>query len=151
MGNNTADIATTEDMSVNQKLFIRYFTAILIDLVVLNLFAEFWWRVTIESFSVSLYAAAILQLLLKLTLALEHRSANYFNAKTGVGARVMRYLSAWAILFASKFVILWVINFAFGNSIEFGGPLHGVGTLIIILVVMLLMERSVLRLYRWLA
>jgi len=34
-----------------QQLFIRYFTAILIDLTVLNLFDEYWDNVVIESFT----------------------------------------------------------------------------------------------------
>lgn len=42
MGNNVAELATTQGMSTNQRLFLRYFTATLIDLVVLKLFAEFW-------------------------------------------------------------------------------------------------------------
>lgn len=151
MASNSAEVAISKEMSNRQKLFLRYFTAILIDLVVLNLFAEFWHRVTVESFLISLFAAAVLQLLLKLTLAMEHQCATYFNAKPGTLARVMRFVGAWAILFLSKFVILWVIDFAFGHRITFGGPLHGVGTLIIVLVVMVLSERMILRLYQWLA
>jgi hypothetical protein len=63
----------------------------------------------------------------------------------------MRFLSAWTILFASMFVILWAINFAFGDSIKFGGPLQGVVALILVLVVMVTIEELVQRLYRWLA
>lgn len=151
MGNNVAETASSGGMSANQKFFLSYFTAILIDLVVLNLFAEFWHRVTVESFLVSLFAAAILQVLLKITLAIEHHTAKYFNAKQGTWARVMRYVGAWAILFISKFIILWVIDFAFGDKITFGGPLHGVGTLIIVLVAMVLIERAILSFYEWLA
>jgi hypothetical protein len=98
-----------------------------------------------------LFAAALLQLLLKTTLALEHHVANYFNSKTGTWAKFMRYASAWGILFASKFVILGMINFAFGNSIKFSGPLHGVAALIVVLIVMVAIEEAIARLYRWLA
>ncbi len=69
MGNNVAGLAITGETSTNQRLFLRYFTATLIDLVVLNLFAEFWVRVTVESFLVSLFAAALLQLLLKIPVS----------------------------------------------------------------------------------
>lgn len=151
MGNTVTETASNEGMSANQKLFLSYFTAILIDLVVLNLFAEFWHRVTVESFLVSLFAAVILQVLLKITLAIEHHTAKYFNAKSGAWARVMRYVGAWAILLISKFIILWVIDLMFGDKITFGGPLHGAGTLIIVLLVMVLIERSILRFYQWLA
>ena len=75
--------ASAQSPSTSQKLFIRYFTAILIDLVVLNLFVEYSQYVDVHSFTISLLAAVLLQVLLKLTLAVEHRIAAYFNAKKG--------------------------------------------------------------------
>ena len=84
-------------------------------------------------------------------LALEHHAADYFNSKSGTWAKFMRCASAWCILFASKFVILQMINFTFGNSIQFSGPIHGVVALIVVLMVMVIMEEAVVRLYQWLA
>ena len=46
--------ATAEAPSNSQRLFVRYFTAILIDLLVLNLFVEYSENVTIDSFTMSL-------------------------------------------------------------------------------------------------
>ena len=134
--------------SNRQRLFLRYFTAILIDLVVLNLFVEYSESVTIDSFTVSLFAALVLQILLKSTMALEHRLAAYFNARQGSFAKFMRYISAWVVLFGSKFVILGAIDLAFGDSVVFAGPLHGLVVLIIVLVTMLLAEEAVVRIYR---
>jgi hypothetical protein len=147
MSNNFPDLASAEALSTNQRLFLRYFTAILIDLVVLNVFAEYWHHVTIHSFTISLCAAVLLQVLLKLTLAIEHRVADYFNSKGGTKARAMRFVSACAILFLSKFVILGAINFAFGDSIVFSGPLHGVVAFIVVVVVMLAAEEAIVRFY----
>jgi hypothetical protein len=141
--------ASARTPSTNQALFLRYFTAILIDLVVLNLFAEYWEHVVIDSFTISLIAAFVLQVLLKLTLALEHRVAAFFNAKSGAMARFMRFFSAWAILFLSKFVILWVVNLAFGDAVYFGGPLHGVVAFIVVVMAILAAEELIVRLYRW--
>lgn len=87
----------------------------MIDLTVLNLFDEYWDWVVIESFTISLLAALLLQVLLRITLKIEHRIAAYFNSKPGTIAKVMRVLSAWAVLFGSKFVILEAINTAFGD------------------------------------
>ena len=75
--------ASAQSPSTSQKLFIRYFTAILIDLVVLNLFVEYSRYVVVHSFTISLLAAVLLQVLLKLTLAVEHRIAAYFKAMKG--------------------------------------------------------------------
>jgi hypothetical protein len=151
MNSNFPEVASAKAISSKQQLFLRYFTAILVDLTVLNIFAEHWSHVTIHSFTISLFAAVLLQVLLKLTLMIEHRAANYFNSKQGAAARVMRYFSAWAILFISKFVILGAINFAFGDSIVFSGPVHGVVAFIIVVVVMLAAEEAIVRIYRRLA
>jgi hypothetical protein len=147
MSNNYPEVASAEAMSTNQRVFLRYFTAILIDLVVLNVFAEYWHHVTIHSFTISLCAAVLLQVLLKLTLAIERRVAGYFNSKEGTSAKAMRFISAWAILFLSKFVILGAVNFAFGDHIIFSGPIHGVAAFIVVIVVMLVAEEAIVRFY----
>jgi len=131
-----------------QRLFMRYFTAILVDLAVLNLFAEYWDRVVIASFTVSLFAAILLQLLLRVTVAIEHRAAEHFNAKSGGLARFMRYASAWIILFGSKFAILGALHLFFGDSVHFVGAVHGIVPLLTVIVAMLVAEELVVRVYR---
>jgi hypothetical protein len=143
--------ASAELPSNKQRLFVRYFTAILIDLVVLNLFVEYSEHVVIDSFTVSLFAAVLLQVLLKLTIALEHRVGAYFKARQGGFARFMRYFSAWLLLFGSKFVILEAIAIAFGDNVYFGGPLHGLVVLIAAIITMLVAEEAIVQLYRRLA
>lgn len=141
-------IALTEEMNNSQRLFVRYLVAVLIDLTVLNLFDEFWALVTVDPFSVSVLAAVLLQVLLKATLVLEHKVAAWFNAKSGGFARFMRYFTAWLILFGSKFVMLGAIDFAFGDDVVFAGPLHGVVSFIVVIVVMLAAEEVAVRIYR---
>jgi len=141
-------IALTEEMNNSQKLFVRYLVAVLIDLTVLNLFDEFWALVTVDPFSVSVLAAILLQVLLKATLVLEHKVAAWFNAKSGGFARFMRYFTAWLILFGSKFVMLGAIDFAFGDDVLFMGPLHGVVSFIVVVMVMLVAEEVAVRIYR---
>lgn len=140
--------ASAELPSTRQKLFIRYFTAILIDLTVLNLFVEYSENVVIDSFTISLLAAVLLQILLKLTIALEHRAAAYFKAKPGGFAKFLRFFTAWLILFGSKFVILEALSFAFGDAVYFGGRFHGLLTLIVVVIVMLVAEEAIVQLYR---
>lgn len=140
--------ASAERPTSRQKLFLRYFTGVLIDLAVLNLFVEYSKNVVIDSFTISLFAAVLLQVLLKATIALEHRVAAYFKAKPGGFAKFLRYFTAWLILFGSKFVILEALVFAFGDDVYFGGPFHGVVTLIVVVVVMLIAEEAVVQIYR---
>lgn len=133
-----------------QRLFVRYYLAILIDLVVLNLFVEYSDHVRIDSFTTSLFAAILLQVLLRLTIAIEHRVAAFFKAMQSRFAVFMRYFSAWLLLFGSKFVILEAIAFAFGDNVQFVGRFHGLLALILVIVTMLLAEEVTARIYRWL-
>lgn len=142
---------TAEPPSSKQRLFFRYLMAILIDLVVLNLFDEYSEKVSIDSFTVSLFAAVLLQVLLRLTIVIEHQVAVYFNARPGGLMKFFRFFFAWLVLFGSKFVILEALTFAFGDSVRFEGAYNGIVTLIIVIVTLLLTEEAVARLYRKLA
>jgi hypothetical protein len=137
-----------EAPSNRQRSFVRYFTAILIDLVVLNLFVEYSAHVSIDSFTTSLLAAILLQVLLKLTIALEHRLAAFFKARGGGLMTFLRFFVAWLVLFGSKFVILEAITFAFGDKVRFSGAFHGIVALIAVIVAMLVAEEAIVRLYR---
>ncbi len=134
--------------SDSQRVFLRYFTAILVDLVMLNLFAEYWDRVYVSSFTISLLAAVVFAALLKLTLAVEHWVAAYFKGKPGAFMTFMRFFCAWLVLFGSKFVILEALDVAFGDNVRFEGRCHGIVPLIIVAIVMLLAEELVVRIYR---
>ena len=137
--------------STHQQMFVRYFTSILIDLTVLNFFDEFWAYVKIESFTISLFTAVLLQVLLKLTIAFEHRIANYFKEKAGIKAKIQRLLLTWAIMFSSKFVIMEAVDFAFGDKVVFGGPFHGLAAFFILVIVMLIAEHAIVKLCHSLA
>ena len=108
-------------LTFRQRLFVRYLLAILIDLMVLNLFVEYWSAIIIDSFTISILAAIMLQLLLRAILIADDRIAHYFNKKGGKGAKVKRFFSAWALSFGSKFIILFLIDLAFGVHVEFSG------------------------------
>jgi hypothetical protein len=137
--------------SKRQRVFFRYLTATLVDLLVLGLFVQYWDKVSSDSFTITLLAAVLLQVLLKLTLALEHRLAAFFNARPGGFAKFMRFFSAWLVLFGSKFVILEALSFAFGDGLRFHGRFHGIVPLIVVVVTMLLVEAVLVKFYRRLA
>ena len=140
-----------EAPSNSQRLFVRYYTGFLMDLVVLNLFVEYWDKVSVDTFTTTLWAALLLQVLLKLTIALEHKAMDFFNARGGGINTFLKYFVAWLILFGSKFVILEALAQAFGDKVKFGGIWHGIVTLIVVVVVMLIAEELIVRVYRNLA
>lgn len=139
------------NLSNHQHLFIKYTLAVLVDLTVLNLFNEYWDYVYIEFFTLSLFAAILLQFLLQATIIIEHRAANYFKAKTGLSAKIQRGVSTWGILFISKLIILEAINFVFGDSVVFSGPFHGLVAFIVVVTGIIIAEQLITKIYRSLA
>ncbi|WP_439136297.1 hypothetical protein [Pseudomaricurvus sp.] len=134
--------------SSRQKLFVRYTLAILIDLVVLGLFNQFWGRVHVETFSVALMAAAMMQLLLQGTFKVEHYVSDYFKAKSGTAAKCAYGVTAWFILFVSKFIMLGAIEVVFSGQIHFEGHFHGAIPFITVVAVMIAAEEVIVRIYR---
>lgn len=137
--------------SKRQQLFFKYGFLVLIDLTVLNLFNEYWGLVFIESFSISLLAALLLQILLRVAIALEHRIAKLFDGMSGKKAKILRGISAWAVIFVSKVVILEAINILFGSSVLFSGPIHGLVAFILVVTGIIVAEQLFSWIYRSLA
>jgi len=123
-------------VSFRQRLILRFLIAILIDLIILNLFVEFWDKIIIDSFYISLLTALLLQIMLRFTMYIEHKVAEYMTSKNLKGGKFLRGFVAWAILFGSKFVMLWVVDLKFGDRVEF----IGVIPFILMLFSMLIME-----------
>jgi hypothetical protein len=142
---------SAETPSNRQRMFLRYYTGFLMDLMVLNLFAEYSDKVDVDTFTTSLWAAVLLQVLLKATIALEHKAMDQFKGKTGGWNTLLKYFIAWLILFGSKFVILEALAQVFGDKVKFLGIWHGIVTLIVVVVVMLVAEEIMVRIYRRLA
>ena len=130
-------------MTFRQMIFVRYLMAILIDLVVLNLFVEYWDAVVIDSFTISILAAFILQILLRATMILEHKVASYFKSKPGKINVFLRWFSAWGILFGSKFIILFIIDVIFGDRVDFSNVL----VFIVVIIAIILCEVGITALY----
>ena len=141
--------ATHVTYTKNQQWFVRFFTVILIDLLVLNLFDEYWENVKIPSFTISLLTAILLQVLLRVTIRIEHRISAFFDQKSGGFNKFLKLFSLWAVLFGSKFVILGAIDLAFGEEVLFLGAYHGIITFIVVIVVMLLAENLVTKMNQW--
>ena len=137
--------------SDRQRLFVLFFTGTLIDLVVLGLFADLSKNVEVDSFTTMLLAAIVMQILLKATIALEHRVLARFKGKAGKAWTALKFFVAWLILFGSKFVILEALALVFGDRVQFHGLWHGIIWLIAVAVAMVAVEELVVRVYRRLA
>lgn len=143
MTSKTAGPEKGQWVSARQGRFIRYMLYVLVDLTVLNLFVQFWDRVVIDSFTISLFTAALLQVMLKATIAIEHRIGRYFRARSGTRALILRVLATWAVLFGSKFVILEAVDIVFGEDVELGGLVP----FIVLAIALLAAETILTRIY----
>ncbi len=130
-----------------QQLFIKYTLVVLIDLVVLGFFNQYWDYVFIETFTIALLTAMLLQFLLQVSIKIEHYVAGLLERK-GFTGKAHRAISAWAVLFVSKLVILEAIDLSFGDSIEFSGPIHGVVAFLTVVIVIIIAEQLIAWIYR---
>ena len=104
----------------NQERFASWMTDVLVYTVVLNLFVEYWDAIVIDSFTISLFTAVLLKLLLDILTGVEHRVAHYFQQREGTLYKVLGVASIFAILFLGKLVILEVVDIVFGDHVDLG-------------------------------
>ena len=90
-------------------------------IVVLNLFVEYVPKVVTESFTISIFTAVVLKLLIDAIARLEHRVRDWFKRREGSGWRAFGLVTMFSILFFSKFVVLEVIDIVFGDRVTLGG------------------------------
>ena len=119
-----------------QQVFASWATDVLVFIVVLNLFVEYLPRVVTESFTISIFTAVVLKLLIEAIAGLEHRVSGWFKRREGSGWRLLGLVTVFAILFFSKFVILEVIDFVFGDRVTLGGFIE-----VFVLVLTMLLAR----------
>ena len=132
----------------SQRLFLVYIICILVDMTILNIYAEFTHSVYVESFSITIFIAIFLQLFIVLTRHAEHKISNFFGNKKGLLTKIKYFLSIWALLFFSKVLMLQGANLIFGDKINFYGMFDGLLAFIILILSFLLGEYFLTKVYR---
>jgi len=132
----------------SQRLFLVYIICILVDMTILNIYAEFTHSVYVESFSITIFIAIFLQLFIVLTRHMEHKLSNFFGDKKGYLPKIKYFFSLWALLFFSKVLMLQGANFIFGDKINFYGMFDGLLAFIILIISFLLGEYLLTKIYR---
>tara|TARA_B100000768_G_scaffold121911_1_gene112871 strand:- start:97 stop:564 length:468 start_codon:yes stop_codon:yes gene_type:complete len=132
----------------SQRLFLVYIICILVDMTILNIYAEFTHSVYVESFSITIFIAIFLQLFIVLTKHAEQKLSNFFGDKKSFLIKIKYFLSLWALLFFSKVLMLHGANLIFGDKINFYGMFDGLLAFIILILSFLLGEKLLTRIYR---
>ena len=108
--------------------------------VVLNLFVEYFPKVLVESFTLSLLTAVLLKVVLEVVVVIEKRvKARFRHAGTGVG-KVIAAVLLWLVLIGSKFLVLEVVDLIFGSRVSLGGFIP-----VTLLIITLLLARAGVR------
>jgi hypothetical protein len=116
-----------------QLIFASWTKDVLIYIIVLNLFVEYNSKIIIDSFTISIFTAVVLKILLEIILKLEHRVSERFKSY-----KALRIFLVWLVLFGSKFLILEVVDLVFGDHVELGKFLD-----VILLVITLMIAREI--------
>lgn len=116
-----------------QLIFLSWTKDVLIYIIVLNLFVEYNPKIIIDSFTISIFTAILLKILLEIISKIEHKVSDVFKEH-----KVLRILLVWIILFGSKFLILEVVDLVFGEHVELGKFLD-----VIVLVIALIVAREI--------
>ena len=128
-------------ISGRQWWFIGVVTNLLVNIVVLNLFVEYFDQVIIDRFTISVFTAVLLTALVWLITRVEERVHHFFfDEHEGTGSRVLGIVAIWAILFGSKFLILEVVNWVFGEHVELGKLVE-----VILLVIAMLLANGLMQ------
>lgn len=133
MSADTTPGVKTVTMTAAQEKFLDWMRDVLVYTVVLNLFVEFADNIVIDSFTISIFTAVVLKVMLDLLTLAEHHVSQFFSKIH----KVLGFLSMWVVLFLSKFVILEVIDIIFGDHVELGKLLD-----VIVLVLALMISRA---------
>ena len=139
------------EINQRQRVFLMFTLFVLADLTVINLFSEYansYFH--ISSFTASIVMAVILQILLVITIKIEHKIADFFKSKEGVINLILRVLVTWALLFGSKIIMMKIVDLILGNKIEYYGPYHGLGAFVLIIIGMIIAENLLKKVFLFL-
>ena len=127
--------AETYKFNPRQLIFKELFVGTLIYSVVLAFFNDYSDVVYAKSFSTIFLAAMILELLTYLAFEIKGVIVRRLKNREGTSYRFLMLFCIWLLMFSSKFVFIWVIDFIFGTSITINGFF---GILLLVLCVTLL-------------
>lgn len=108
--------------------------------VVLNLFVEYFPKVLVESFTLSLLTAVLLKAVLELVVVVEKRVKSRFRQATSGAGKLIAGLLLWLLLIGSKFLVLEVVDLVFGSRVSLGGFIP-----VALLIITLLLARAGVR------
>lgn len=125
-------------MSINQKTYRDWVLGILVYMLVLTLFDDYTDMISITSASTVLLTSIVLQALTYWTLGFKKWVGSLYKYPANRKFKPAKFFSLWGILFFSKFIFLWIIDFIFGSFVEISGFI----SLLVIIITMTIIKES---------
>lgn len=113
---------------------------VLVYLVVLGLFVQFFPAIISESFTHTLLTAVLMKLALEGVTALKKRALERMKSADSLGSRAISIATLVLLLPGSKFAILWLTELVFGSSVKLGGFFA-----VTLVIVVLMLARALVR------
>ncbi len=127
----------TVTITRKQEIFFDWMSDVLVYTVVLNLFVEHVDNVVIDSFTISIFTAILLKILLDIVMRTEHAVSGFWGDKEGTMASILGKVSLLVILFLGKLLLLWAVDVVFGDHVELG---HFIEVVALVLALMITRE-----------
>jgi hypothetical protein len=127
----------TVTISRKQEIFFDWMSDVLVYTVVLNLFVEHVDNVVIDSFTISIFTAVLLKILLDIVMRAEHAVTAFWGGKEGTAAAIFGKVSLVVVLFFGKLLILWAVDIVFGDHVDLG---HFIEVVALVLALMITRE-----------
>ena len=109
------------DLNNNQEIFRNMLVGILLYSVVLGFFNDYTDILHTGTYSTTFALAIVMQILTFFTFIAKDKVIDWFNSREKHKNRIWLIFSVWLVIFLSKFVFLWVINFIFRGTVEISG------------------------------
>ncbi len=128
-------------VSNKQEIFRNMIVGILLYSVVLGFFNDYTNFLHTGTYSITFSLAIVMQILTYLTYMVKDRVVDWFNGHENPINKVWLVFCVWLVIFLSKFVFLWVIDFVFRGTVEISGFIG-----LLIMVVILTIAQKLLEL-----
>jgi hypothetical protein len=113
---------------------------VLVYVVVLNMFVEYFPQVLSETFTISVLTAVLLKVVLDVVVAAKDRVKRWFRQVSTPIGKVAVGLLLWVVLVGSKFLVLETVDLVFGARVSLGGFFS-----VTLLILVLLLSRAAVR------
>ncbi|MEI7690391.1 MAG: hypothetical protein WCI63_02090 [bacterium] len=126
--------AGEQNSNSRQELFRNMLVGTLLYSVVLGFFNDYTNILHTGTYSTTFLMAIVMQILTYLTYKVKDKFVDWLNNRKNHKSKVLLVFGVWLIIFLSKFVFLWVIEFVFFGTVEISGFL-GLLLMVVILTI----------------